>query len=110
MEIVRSSVKSKSETSFNSIFSDKNFIDEVNEKSKIENLNFNILSNKHIYIEMNEIIEQNLRKINTIEKENQLLKKKLSESEGLNLKLIKETSEKNNIFEDLIKKNLELSY
>jgi hypothetical protein len=107
---VRSSVKSKSEISFNSIFSEKNFLDEVNDKSKIENLNFNILSNIYINIELNEIIEQNLRKINTIEKENQLLKKKLCEAESLNNKLMKETSDKNNIFDDLIKKNLELSY
>lgn len=59
---------------------------------------------------MNEIVEQNFRKINSIEKENQFLRKKLSESETLNNKLMNEQNLKNQFFNDLTRKNLELSY
>ena len=59
---------------------------------------------------MNDIIEQNMRRIVCSEKETQFLKKKLSEAENLNMKMMSELNDKTKVIDDLNRKNFELMF
>jgi len=80
---------------------EKSFLEGVHYEKKIAALNQNI-------VKLNEIIESNIRKSIATEKETKFLTKKVRETEHLNMKLMNELSTKNQIIEDLMKKNAEL--
>jgi len=74
--------------------SEKSFINDLNNDKKIASLNETIMK-------LNGIVEKNMRKIASQEKEIQFISKRLREAEHLNLKMITEMSMKTSTIESL---------
>jgi len=87
--------KENSNNASGSVFSsEKAFINDINNEKKIASLNNTIMK-------LNELLEKNMRKINSQEKEIQFTTKRLREAENLNMKMLGELSAKNQTIEQL---------